>query len=276
MDCAVEIDDLFFHHKDGTRALKGINLRIRRGRRTVILGPNGAGKSTLLLHLNGIYLPQKGTVKVLGMEVNPKNEKKLREIVGLVFQDPDDQVFCPTVWEDVAFGPLNYDLPEEEVDKRVDEALKAVRLEGLEQKAPFHLSYGQKKRVAIAGVLALKPEIFILDEPHAFLDPYSRAELLKILDALNGQGSSIIVATHDVDFAYEWADDVVVMKDGIVLASGDRNILTDDKIINEAELEYPLLVKLFKKLSEARCDKIPASVDEAAEFLRRKMNGKCQ
>ncbi|MDI3480701.1 MAG: cobalt/nickel transport system ATP-binding protein [Tepidanaerobacteraceae bacterium] len=272
MDYAVEIDDLFFHHKDGTQALKGINLRIMRGRRTVILGPNGAGKSTLLLHLNGIYLPQRGRVKVLGIEVNHKNEKKLRKIAGLVFQDPDDQVFCPTVWEDVAFGPLNYNLPEEEVRKRVDEALRAVRLEGLEQKTPFHLSYGQKKRVAIAGVLALKPEIFILDEPHAFLDPSGKAELLKILNSLNDQGSSIIVATHDVNFAYEWAEDVVIMKNGIVLAQGGPDILADEKVIIEAELEYPLLVRLFKKLPEAECDKIPGSVDEAAEFLRQKMS----
>lgn len=272
MDCAVEIENLFFRHKDGTQALKGVSLRIMRGRRTAILGPNGAGKSTLLLHLNGIYLPQKGRVKVLGIEVNNKNQKKLREIVGLVFQDPDDQVFCSTVWEDVAFGPLNYNLPEEEVRKRVHEAIRAVRLEGLEQKMPFHLSYGQKKRVAIAGVLALKPEIFILDEPHAFLDPSSKAELLKILDSLNGEGGSIIVATHDVNFAYEWAEDVIIMKDGIVLAHAGPDILADEKVINEAGLEYPLLVRLFKKVREIGYNKMPGSIDEAAEILRQKMS----
>jgi cobalt/nickel transport system ATP-binding protein len=272
MDYAVEIEDLAFSHKDGTRALKGITLRIKKGSKTAILGPNGAGKSTLLLHLNGIYLPQHGRVRVMGLEVNRENEKKIRQTVGLVFQDPDDQVFCTTVWEDVAFGPMNFNLPEDEVQRRVKQALRAVRLEGLEQKMPFHLSYGQRKRVAIAGVLALRPEILVLDEPHAFLDPSSKSELMKIMDGINSEGRTIIVATHDVDFAYEWADDVVIIKDGRVLAQGGPDILSEDKVINESELEYPVLVRLFRKVPEIGYDKMPQFVDEAAELIRQKLN----
>ncbi|HHW01480.1 MAG TPA: ATP-binding cassette domain-containing protein [Thermoanaerobacterales bacterium] len=272
MDFAVEIEDLAFRHKDGTQALKGVTLKIKKGSRTAILGPNGAGKSTLLLHLNGIYLPQHGTVKIMGLESNRENEKKIRQMVGLVFQDPDDQVFCTTVWEDVAFGPVNFNLPDDEVQRRARQALRAVKLEGLEQKMPFHLSYGQRKRVAIAGVLALKPAILVLDEPHAFLDPSGKVELIKILNGINVEGNTIIVATHNVDFAYEWADDVVIIKDGRVLAQGGPDILADEKLINESELEYPVMVKLFRKLPEIGYNNIPRSVDEAAEFIRYKMN----
>ncbi|TYP57878.1 ATP-binding cassette domain-containing protein [Thermosediminibacter litoriperuensis] len=269
MDYAVEIRDLAFRHRDGTVALRGVTLKIKKGSKTAILGPNGAGKSTLLLHLNGIYLPQQGTVKILGVEVNRKNEKRVRKMVGLVSQDPDDQVFSPTVWDDVAFGPANFGLSQDEIKNRVDEALKAVRMEEFAQRMPFHLSYGQRKRVAIAGVLAVKPEILVLDEPHAFLDPASKADLSGILERENREGRTVIVATHDVDFAYEWADEVVVIKDGAVQAQGGPEVLSREEVINRSGLEYPTIVRFFQKIPEIRLEKAPRNIDEAAECIRR-------
>jgi cobalt/nickel transport system ATP-binding protein len=271
VDYAVEIRDLAFRHKDGTVALRGVTLNIKKGSKTAILGPNGAGKTTLLLHLNGIYMPQQGTVKILGVEVNQKNEKRVRKMVGLVFQDPDDQVFSQTVWDDVAFGPANFGLPEEEIKNRVDEALRAVRMEEFAWRVPFHLSYGQRKRVAIAGVLAVKPEILVLDEPHAFLDPASKADLFGILEREHLEGRTVIVATHDVDFAYEWADEVVVIKDGAVLAGGGPEILSREEVINPSGLEFPVIVRFFQKIPEIRFEKIPRTVDEAAEYIRRSL-----
>lgn len=267
MDYAVEIHNLAFQHKDGTIALRGVTMKVKKGSKTAILGHNGAGKSTLLFHLNGIYLPQQGSVKILGVEVNRKNEKLVRKMVGLVFQDPDDQVFSPTVWDDVAFGPANFGLPREEIEIRVKEALRAVGMEEFADKMPFHLSYGQRKRVAIAGVLAVKPEILVLDEPHAFLDPKSKENLFDILEKENQEGRTVIIATHDVDFAYEWADEIVVMKEGRVLAQGGTEVLCRGEIIKVAGLEFPRVVRFFKRIHGLKVEKAPKTIDEAAELV---------
>lgn len=275
MDYAVEIDDLAFRHKDGTVALKGITINIKKGSKTAILGHNGAGKSTLLLHLNGIYLPQRGRVKVLGVESNKENEKLLRKMVGLVFQDPDDQVFSPTVWDDVAFGPANLGLAKEEIELRVEEALKAVEIEEYADKMPFHLSYGQRKRVAIAGVLAMKPEILVLDEPHAFLDPKSKENLYNILEKENKEGKTVIVATHDVDFAHEWADEIIVMREGEVLSQGGTEVLCREEIIKEAGLEFPKVVRLIRKIRGLKVEKIPKTIEEAGELFNSLINNGC-
>ncbi|MFO7153085.1 MAG: ATP-binding cassette domain-containing protein [Bacillota bacterium] len=267
MDYAVEVQNLAFRYKDGTEALRGVTMKVRKGSKTAILGPNGAGKSTLLFHLNGVYLPQRGNVKILGVEVNRKTEKMIRKMVGLVFQDPDDQVFSPTVWEDVAFGPVNFGSSREEVELKVKSALEAVGMEEFAGKMPFHLSYGQRKRVAIAGVLAVNPEILLLDEPHAFLDPRAREDLYDILEKENREGKTIIVATHDVDFAYEWSDEIVVMKDGRILAQGGIEILSREEIVEEAGLEYPKVVKLFKAIYGPRAEGAPRTIEEAAKLL---------
>ncbi|MCF6096487.1 ATP-binding cassette domain-containing protein [Thermovorax subterraneus] len=275
MDYAVEIDDLAFRYKDGTVALKNITINIKKGSKTAILGHNGAGKSTLLLHLNGIYLPQRGSVKVLGVEANKENEKFLRKMVGLVFQDPDDQVFSPTVWDDVAFGPANLGLAKEEIELRVEEALKAVEIEEYADKMPFHLSYGQRKRVAIAGVLAMKPEILVLDEPHAFLDPKSKENLYNILEKENKEGKTVIVATHDVDFAHEWADEIIVMREGEVLSQGGTEVLCREEIIKEAGLEFPKVVRLIRKIRGLKVEKIPKTIEEAGELFNSLINNGC-
>ncbi|HMO95285.1 MAG TPA: ABC transporter ATP-binding protein [Tepidiformaceae bacterium] len=181
----VEIRDLRFVYPDGFEALKGVNLSIAKGEKVALIGPNGAGKSTLMLHLNGINSPTEGTVSIGGMSVTRDNIGRIRAEVGLVFQDPDDQLFSPTVYEDVAFGPIHMGLTKEEVDRRVSAALQAVGLPGFEQRQPFHLSIGQRKRAALATVLSMSPSVLVLDEPSAGLDPRGRRELIELLRGLD-------------------------------------------------------------------------------------------
>lgn len=274
----IEVKDLGFAYEDGTQALKGINLDIQKNTRVAILGPNGAGKSTLLLHFNGLNLPQTGLVRVDGIEVGKKTEKQIRTKVGMVFQDPDDQIFSMTVEEDVSFGPQNMGLAPEEVQMRVDSALRAVKMEDLAEKAPYHLSYGQKKRVAIAGVLAMSPDIIIFDEPFAYLDPQGKKGLIQILDGLFQEGKTIIIATHDVDLAAEWADKIVIIQGGKVLAEGEKNILIDPKVIEQADLDFPTVAKIFRQLPKQTENKVPLTIEEAisriTEMMHEKSSGK--
>ncbi|MDN5293083.1 MAG: cobalt/nickel transport system ATP-binding protein [Eubacteriales bacterium] len=274
MDWAVEVEGLCHTYPDGTIALRNVNLRLPKGRKVAILGPNGAGKSTFVLHLNALFLPQRGTVKVAGIEVKKGNEMAVRQKVGLVFQDPDDQVFSPTVWDDVAFGPENLGLPAEEVERRVERSLQAVQMLSYARKPPQHLSYGQKKRVAIAGVLAMEPEIIVLDEPLAYLDPAGKRELTEILNLLHREGTTVVVATHDVDFAVEWAEEVVVFKEGSVLRHGDRRLLTDPAVVEEASLDYPTVWKLFFQAGISGVDPLPLTIDEGVAFLKKHLRGK--
>jgi cobalt/nickel transport system ATP-binding protein len=267
LDNAIEVKDLYFTYEDGTQALKGITLNIERNTKVAILGPNGAGKSTLLLHFNALNLPQKGTVSVQGVEIHKRTEKTIRTRVGMVFQDPDDQIFSMTVREDVAFGPQNMGLTPAEVKERVDSALHAVRIEHLADKAPYHLSYGQKKRVAIAGVLAMKPDIIVLDEPFAYLDPYGKKSLLEILDDLKQEGKTLIMATHDVDLAAEWADRILVIQGGRLLADGDHKILVDSEIIQQADLDFPTVAKIFLALSDDEEREIPITIQDAVNEI---------
>lgn len=265
----IEVEDLHYNYRDGTSALDGLTLTIKEGARVVLLGPNGAGKSTLLLHLNGIYHAQQGQVKVLGRELTTRNGKWVRSIVGLVFQDPDDQVFSSTVWEDVAFGPTNLNLSRDEVESRVDAALAAVKMEKYRDKAPYHLSYGQKKRVAIAGVLAMNPRVIILDEPVAYLDPHGKDILMDILNRLNKNGTTVIIATHDVDLAAEWAEQVLVIKDGRTLAQGDTSLLADEHVVREADLHFPVVAKIFRNLPELKPDPLPLTVEAAVLQIKK-------
>lgn len=225
---AISIADLTFRYPDGTLALNGLSLEVAAGEKVAVLGPNGAGKSTLLLHLNGIH-GGNGSVRVFGEPVARGNLRRIRQRVGLVFQNPDDQLFCPTVFEDVAFGPRNLGLTEEVVAGRVRESLAAVGLEGLEGKSAFHLSVGQKKRAALATVLALDAEVLVLDEPTAGLDPRGRRETLALLREL---GRTQIVATHDLPFVSELCDRAVVMYEGRAVAIGAaREILSDGALL---------------------------------------------
>ncbi len=269
MDLAaiIEVEGLCFRYHDGTPALQDVSFSVAPGEKVALLGPNGAGKSTLLLHLNGIYHPCAGRVLVAGREVNRDSERWVRERVGLVFQDPDDQLFAPTVWDDVAFGPLNQGLPRGEVERRVEEALVAVGMWPYRHKAPHHLSYGQKKRVAIAGVLALDPEVVVLDEPTAFLDPAGQRALLEVLAQLHAAGKTLIIATHDVDLAAEWASSVIILKEGRVLAAGDRSLLADPDLVAAAELRLPLVTQVFRSVPGVELPRLPCTVEEGARAL---------
>lgn len=273
MTACLEIEALFFHYHDGTPALKGVSLSIGEGEKVAILGPNGAGKSTLLLHLNGIYLAQQGVVRVAGAAITQDNEHQVRGKVGLVFQDPDDQVFSSTVWDDVAFGPLNQGLERREIESRVEEALHAVGMWEFHSRAPHHLSYGQKKRVAIAGVLAMNPDVIVLDEPTAFLDPAGQIALFEILERLHGKGKTIIIATHDVDMAAEWATSIILLKDGQILAQGDTSILVSRELVQAAGLRFPLVSQVFQDSLTSNEQTLPRTVAEGKRMLR-KLTGK--
>ena len=262
----LKVEQLTYTYRDGTKALDRISFSVPNHAKVAILGPNGSGKSTLFLHFNGIFLPQEGNVEVLGIPVNKKTEKDLKRKVGLVFQDPDDQVFSSTLWEDVAFGPENLGYSKEEVEHRVERALKAVDMWDYRHKPPYHLSFGQKKRAAIAGVLAMDCEIMMLDEPVAYLDPQGQDQLFSLLNELYQQGMSILIATHDVNLACEWADYIILMKDGRVLAQGGTELLVREDLIAQGRLRLPIVAKLFQKLNKDILT-LPTTLQEAANRI---------
>jgi cobalt transport protein ATP-binding subunit len=234
---AVEAAGLSFSYPDGTAVLKDVCLTIRQGESVAVMGPNGAGKSTLLLHLNGI-LRGAGRLSVLGLSMDNHNLRQIRQRVGLVFQDPDDQLFMARVSEDVAFGPSNMGLSRDEVTKRVAEALAAVSMEEAGDRVPHHLSLGQKKRVAIATVLAMRPDMLVLDEPLANLDPRARRQVIGILNELP---ITKIMATHDLAGACELCERVLLVDEGRVVADGlIEDILLDEVLLAAHDLEFPL------------------------------------
>ena len=238
-DCdgdVLQIQDLDFTYPDGHVALRGVNLSICEGERVALVGPNGAGKSTLMLHLNGI-LGDKSPVSIAGMSIDPDNLPVIRALVGLVFQNPDDQLFSPTVFDDVAFGPLHMGLPEDEVYQRVEEALEAVQMTGFGERLSHHLSMGQKKRIAIATVLAMRPQILILDEPSAGLDPRARRSLINFLQDLP---ITMLVSTHDLRMVQEVFPRMIIMDEGRIVADGYTGDLLEDSILLEKHgLESP-------------------------------------
>jgi cobalt/nickel transport system ATP-binding protein len=234
---ALDVRELLFAYPDGTQALFGVGLRIERGERVALLGPNGAGKTTLVMHLNGIHEPQSGSVSVGGLTVAKEHLREIRRRVGIVFQDPDDQLFMPTVRDDVAFGPANLGIRGDELDARVAAALAAVGMEGVEDRAPHHLSFGQRRRVAVATVLAMEPEILVLDEPSSNLDPAGRRELAGILLDLD---ITMLMVTHDLPYALELCPRAVVMNGGLIVADGSTvDVLSNDDLMRENRLELP-------------------------------------
>jgi len=232
----IEIDNLVYTYPDGQQALKGVNLRVWEGEKVAIIGPNGAGKTTLLLHLNGI-LNGDGMVRVMGTEVRGRHLGAIRAKVGMVFQDPDDQLFSPTVFEDVAFGPLHSGLPEEEVRRRVRRALAQVGMEGFENRMPHHLSLGERKRIAIATVLSMDPAILVLDEPSSELDPRSRRSLIQLLERLP---QTMLVASHDMRLVRDLCPRTVIMDEGRIVADGPTGrLLADAELLVRHGLEPP-------------------------------------
>jgi cobalt/nickel transport system ATP-binding protein len=233
---SIEVDHLNYSYPDGTAALHDVSMYIAPGEKVALVGPNGAGTSTLILHLNGILSGQ-GSVRVCGLTVDKQNLGKVRSSIGLVFQSPDDQLFSPTVFDDVAFGPLYQGLPEVEVYKMVDQALESVHMLAYKQRVSHHLSMGEKKRIAIATVLSMRPEVLVLDEPTGGLDPRSRRSLIYLLDELP---LTMLVSTHDMHMVHEIFPRMIVLDDGRVVADGTTETLMADPAFLEAHgLEKP-------------------------------------
>ncbi len=242
---SLELAGVAFAYPDGHQALFGVDLRIERGERVALLGPNGAGKTTLVLHLNGILHAGAGVVTVAGLTVPPKSKdakdaaavREIRRRVGVVFQDPDDQLFMPTVREDVAFGPANMGVVGDELDQRVRTALERVDMLAFADRPPHHLSYGQRRRVAVAAVLAMEPEILVLDEPSSNLDPASRRELADVLRSLD---ITMLMVTHDLPYAMELCPRSVILSGGVIVADDDtRTMLCNEELMGRNRLELP-------------------------------------
>ncbi len=233
----LDVRGLAYAYPDGHQALHGVDLHVHPGERVALLGPNGAGKTTLVLHLNGILAAGAGEVFVSGLSVTKENLQEIRRRVGVVFQDPDDQLFLGTVRQDVAFGPANHGLKGEALQRRVMDALDRVGMADFADRPPHHLSFGQRRRVAVATVLAMEPEILVLDEPSSNLDPASRRELADIVRSLD---VTVLMVTHDLPYALELCPRSVVLADGIVVADGATyDVLTDDALMRAHRLELP-------------------------------------
>ena len=244
MSVALEVHDLHYRYADGTVALRGVSFMVNEGQRVALVGPNGAGKSTLLLHLNGL-LPEKpggdGAVKVFGKNITSGNLLDVRRKVGLLFQDPNDQLFCPTLYEDVAFGPRQMGISEAEVSTRVGHALQLTDLVGKETRPPHHLSGGEKRRACLAGLLATDAKILVLDEPTSNLDPRGRRELKQLLKDI---GLTLLIATHDLELVAEICDTTIVLDGGKVVAAGDtRTTLSNTPLMESHGLETPHILR---------------------------------
>lgn len=246
----LETEKLMFSYDMEQNVLKGVNLQIRQGERIALLGPNGAGKSTLLLNLNGVYHCHTGKIRYRGQEINRKNQNILRSHVGIVFQEPDSQIVASTVKAEVAFGPMNLRLPMEEVEQRVSGVLKQMSLTEYCDRPPHYLSGGEKKRVCIAGVLAMEPEVVLFDEPAASLDPKHVELLEELLANLWEQGKTLVISTHDVDFAYRWADRILVMVQGTVIADAlPLEFFEKEEILKRAHLNTPVLLQIYHMIA---------------------------
>lgn len=242
---SLEIKQLAFAYPDGNQALFGVDLQIAKGERVALLGPNGAGKTTLVMHLNGIHPAQHGEVLIAGEKIDIENKaalKRIRSQVGIVFQDPDDQLFMPTVREDIGFGPYNLGLRGPELDQAINNALAQVGMLDFIDRAPHHLSFGQRRRIAVAGVLAMKPEILVLDEPSSNLDPASRRELAEILKSLE---ITLLMVTHDLPYALELCPRSLILIGGKIVEDRDtRELLKDEQTLEKYRLELPVGFKV--------------------------------
>ena len=274
----LETKNLSFTYPDGTQALKNVNIKIKKGEKIAIMGPNGAGKSTLFSHFNGLTEPTSGHVEIDGKKIIFERDEllKVRQKVGIVFQDPNDQLFAPTVKEDVAFGPMNMGLDYDEVKKRIKESLEMVGMNGFEDKTPHHLSGGQQKRVAIAGIVAMRPDIMILDEPTAGLDPEGVDKVLDILNKLNDEGISIIISSHDIEMVNQFAEKIFVLYSGEIIAEGNKHqIFSDKELLKKAHLKAPVTTEILYKLKEngLNVDTEKISIEETVEeILKSKKN----
>ena len=260
----MEIRHLSFAYEDGTVALRDVSVSLNEGEKVAIVGPNGAGKSTLLHLISGFRMPFEGEVLLGGKILTESNTDELRRHVGLLFQDPDDQIFMPTVEEDIAFGPRN--LGFKDIDERVSRSLRSSGIEGLAKRKPHNLSHGMKKRVAIAGILAMDPSVLLLDEPTSGLDPRARTELIKLL---KGMDRTMLIATHDIEAAAEIADKALVLNVDVVMEGTMRDLVTAKDVLSRTGLEMPPVSKLFAVLEAMGygVENLPISMDQAAAEL---------
>ncbi|NVO16316.1 MAG: ABC transporter ATP-binding protein [Rhodoplanes sp.] len=279
----LEAEALTYAYPGGIPALSDLDLIVRRGRRLAVLGPNGAGKTTLLLHLNGTLRPQRGRVLLDGRPAGYARAdlSAWRRRVGLVLQDADDQLFAASVAEDVSFGPLNLGLDEQDVRRRVTDALQVLRISDLAERPTHMLSFGQKKRVAIAGAVAMRPDVLLLDEPTSGLDRNGIDGLLAALQELHAAGATLVFATHDVDLAWQLADDVALFADGKVLRQGcAEDVLGDPSAMAAARLEPPLLLTIGLAAREAghlgATDPLPKTREAALSLVERSWRGRAR
>lgn len=264
----LEIEGLSYTYPDQTKALEDISLSIAPHQRVALLGANGSGKSTLIQHLNGLLLPQRGSITVKGIPVTKAHLPQIRKTVGIVFDHPDEQLFSTSVYEDVAFGPRNLGLTEAQVKERVERVLSLIAIEDLRDRPPYNLSLGQKKKVAIAGVLAMEPEIMVFDEPFSGLDPASLKGFMALLDQLHALGHTILIATHDVDLIYSWAESCIILQGGKILTQGPITLLEDSNLMETASLSIPTLVEIFADITP-KPRTVPAAREQVASLVRK-------
>ncbi len=274
-DIILKLVHVCYTYDDGTEALKGIDLQVRRGEKLAIMGANGSGKSTLFLTLNGIHKPSKGNVLYNNVPVDysRKGLLALRKKIGIVFQDPDNQLFSASVTQEISFGALNLGLSEKEARERVEKVIEELNITSFRDKPTHFLSGGQKKRVSIADILVMDPEIIIFDEPAAALDPKHARMIDEIIDRLSEKGITVILSTHDVNRAFLWADRVILMDEGLIVTEGTPDeIFANDEMLLQTNLEKPTVLKIFKSLCEAGVlDKklpIPHAADELEQYIR--------
>jgi cobalt/nickel transport system ATP-binding protein len=249
----IETAEISYTYPDGTRALDELSIAIPAGAKVAVLGANGSGKTTFFLCLNGILKPQKGVVFFHGkpLKHDRKSLNELRRRVGIVFQDPDVQLFSPSVLEEIAFGPLNLGLNQQEVLQRVQKAIEATGIPNLKEKATHLLSYGQKKRVSIADILAMGPEVVVSDEPTAWLDQEHAEKIMQLFNEINSEGTTVIISTHDSDLAYSWADEVIILQQGKALNKGNPvGVFQNEDVIQKAGLKKPYLLEMYLYLQE--------------------------
>ena len=279
-DIIIKAENLFFTYEDGTEALRGIDLEIKRGRRVAFLGANGSGKSTFFFCLNGLNRPNAGRLLFNGVPYayDKKALLNLRSKVGIVFQDPDSQLFSASVYQEISFGAMNLELPQAEVESRVEQAIADLEITPFRDKPTHFLSGGQKKQVSIADILVMHPQVIVLDEPAAALDPKHTKIVNHLIDKLCERGITTIIATHDVDHAYEWADDVVLFHDGKVLLSGPpEEVFANEAALLQTNLEKPAALRLFDSLKSrgllAGSLKPPRTLDALEEYIRQSVSG---
>ena len=270
----IKTKDLYYHYPDGTQALKGISLAIEKGKKIAIIGVNGSGKSTLFLNLNGVLKATSGKIFYEGKELkyDKRSLMEVRKNVGIVFQNPESMLFSSNVFQEVSFGPMNLGYPVEEVKKQVVSSLEEVNMLEFQEKSVHFLSYGQKKRVSIADILAMKPKVMILDEPTSSLDPRHTRQLKDLFEDLHRKGITVIISTHDVNLAYEWADEILVMKDGKVVEFGaSEEIFVKKELLFDCYLEQPYLVSLYEELKKKgvlqKIGKLPKTQKELLEMV---------